>query len=69
MAAPTGKFTIDDLAFGWQLNQLQGAVPDVTDLHLADLLCSGKITLDEYIALIRELALAEVSTASLAAAE
>ena len=48
------------LAFGWHLNRLQGATPDSTGLHLADLLTSGRINRDEYIARVREFALAEV---------
>ena len=51
------------LAFGWELNRLQGASPDDTDRHLASLFASGTITRDEYVARVRDLALAEAQAA------
>ena len=51
------------LAFGWELNRLQGAAPGKIGRHLASLFASGTITRDEYLARVRDLALAEVQAA------
>jgi hypothetical protein len=47
------------LEFGWQLNRLQGAQMDNTDRRLAALYISGRVSRDEYVALVRDLAHAE----------
>ena len=57
------------LAFGWELNRLQGATPDEIDRHLASLFASGTITRDEYLSRVRDLALAEAQAAPPEAAE
>ena len=57
------------LAFGWELNRLQGAAPGDINRELASLFASGTITRDAYLARVRDLALAEAQAAHPEAAE
>ena len=44
------------IAFGWELNRIQGAIRSAASERLADLFCTGRVTRDEYVSLAADLA-------------
>ena len=44
------------IAFGWELNRIQGATRSKASERLAELVCTGRITRDEYRELSADLA-------------